>query len=113
MSVTLFAIGGFLGLPNLQTGDVRWMVFSACVMAVVASIWLTGAIGLCANQRWGWWLALVLNGLFLAVAGALQVVHLQRNLLDALTIAGFVLLWLPAVRNELRSTGEKHVSANW
>jgi hypothetical protein len=64
-------------LPNGQSLTLR-LIGSSFLMAVVALLWLLSAIGIWQTRTWGWWLALVLNGLAATVSAALQLLRTTR-----------------------------------
>jgi uncharacterized membrane protein (DUF2068 family) len=90
-------------LSNASTIAPRMVAMSG-VMAGVALIWLLSAIGLWRRRSWAWWLALVLNGLATGISLILQLLRWGTYLLDAPASIAVVLLLLPRVRTEFRST---------
>jgi hypothetical protein len=91
--------------PNAATVASRMMAMSF-VMAGVSVLWLLGAIGLWRNRGWGWWLAIVLNGLAAGVTTALQLLSRDQYLIDVFALVAVVLLILPSVREQSRIVGE-------
>jgi len=88
-------------LPTAHSMSLRLMGASV-LMAGVAVLWLLGAIGLWRSYSWGWWLALVLNGLDAAVTAVLQMLKPTEFLLDMLAVTAVVLLLLRPVRTGFR-----------
>jgi hypothetical protein len=75
---------------------------ASVLMTGVTALWLIGGIGVWRNRPWAWWLALVLNGLSATASGALQVVRLDKFLLDLPAAAAVVVLLLRPVRMDFR-----------
>ena len=113
-AVTFFQVsrGEYIrSLPNASTLEFRTLAISGA-MAIVASLWLAGAVGLWNGRSWAWWLALVLNGLAASVTIVLQLLALHSYLLDAGAIVAVVLLVLPTVRNGTSESEEKRKTHN-
>ena len=92
-------------VPNAATVASRMMAMSF-VMAGVSVLWLLGAIGLWRNRGWGWWMAIVLNGLAAGVTTVLQLLTRDQYLIDVFALVAVVLLILPSVRAQSRMVDE-------
>jgi uncharacterized membrane protein (DUF2068 family) len=90
-------------LPNAHSMTLR-LIGVSMLMAIVAVLWLLGAIGLWQSYSWAWWLALVLNGLALTTGVVIQFFKLDLSLIDLFAIAAVLLLLLRPVRAEFRSS---------
>lgn len=88
-------------LPNAHSMNLR-LIGASMLLAGVAALWLSGAIGLWRSRPWAWWMVLVLNGMTVTVTGVLQVMRLDRFLFDIPATAVVVLLLLRPVKMEFR-----------
>jgi Na+/melibiose symporter-like transporter len=94
--------------------SVRFRTIAMSVMmTVIAGIWLLGAVGLWRKRRWGWWLALVLNGLAAGVSALVQVLNTRSYLLDAVATSAVILLLLPTVRKQFRGSPRLNCGGNF
>jgi hypothetical protein len=114
-TIELFQASGsdyIRALPNAHSMTLRLMGASMS-LAGVAALWLTGAIGLWRSRTWAWWLVLVLNGISATVTGVLQVMRLDKFLIDIPATGVVVLLLLRPVKMEFRrgKTAAKQVAA--
>jgi uncharacterized membrane protein (DUF2068 family) len=86
-------------LPN-ATSIVARMTAMSALMMVIAGVWLLSAIGLWKRHRWGWWLALIQNGLAAIFTLLLQIFYLRSYLLDNVAVLAVIVLLLPSVRRD-------------
>jgi len=101
-------IRGFYRAPS---EDPRFLVISALLM-LLAAIWLSSAVGLWRNRSWGWWLAVVLNGLVSALSLVRLFLSGGARLIDGPSTAALIVLLLPTMRNRFltRSTQKDTLS---
>jgi uncharacterized membrane protein (DUF2068 family) len=92
------------------------LVLVSILMSVIGVVWLIGAFGLWQQKKWGWWLAVILNGLsactgiFVQVA-ALRVLKRNEFLLDPVAITTVIVLLLPRTRLIFRLKAALHLDA--
>jgi len=79
------------------------LVLVSILMSVIGVVWLIGAFALWQQKRWGWWLAVILNGLsactgIFAQVAALTVLKRNDFLVDPVAITTVIVLLMTRTR---------------